>query len=110
VTLIERLKQAAKKVELDESDLARLLETSPKTISRWRNRSAPPPPGARERLLELVAVLELLSGTLKPRAARQWLFTPCPSLDNHKPVELLNRGDVRPVLGAIDVMGDGVFV
>lgn len=110
MTITERLEQAATRVELDGGDLARVLETSPRTISRWLNQSAAPRPDARERLLELIAVLELLSETLKPRAAHDWLFMPNPSLDHHKPVELLRGGNFRPVLGAIDAMADGVFV
>lgn len=110
MTIAERLEHAATKVELDGGDLARVLETSPRTIARWLNQSATPRPDARERLLELIAVLESLSETLRPRAAHDWLFTPNPSLDHHKPVELLREGNFRPVLGAIDAMADGVFV
>ena len=54
-------------------------------------------------------MLELLSETLRPRTAHDWLFTPNPSLDHHKPVELLRVGNFRPVLDAIDAMADGVF-
>lgn len=110
VTITERLEQAATRVELDGGDLARVLETSPRTIARWLNQSSAPRPDARERLLELIAVLDLLSETLKPRTAHDWLFTPNPSLDHHKPVDLLRAGNFRPVLGAIDAMADGVFV
>lgn len=110
MTLPERLETAAARIELDGRDLARVLETSPRTVARWLNREAAPRPDARERLLELIAVLEHLSGTLQPRAAHDWLFTPNPSLDHHKPVDLLRAGDFRSVLGAIDALADGVFV
>lgn len=99
MTLAERLDQAAAGVELEREELAYVLQITPRTIA-----------DARERLLELIAVLEHLSETLRPRAAHDWLFTPNPSLDHHKPVELLRSGNFRPVLGAIDAMVDGVFV
>ena len=108
--LAERLGRATEQIELDQSDLARLLETNPRTVSRWLSRETSPRPEARERLLELIAVLEQLSGVLKPEPAHDWLFTPNPSLDHHKPVDLLRAGQFRRILGAIDAMAEGVFV
>ena len=55
-------------------------------------------------------MLDQLSGVLQPHAARGWLFSPNPTLDYDKPVNLLRDGDYRKVLGAIDVMAEGVFV
>jgi putative toxin-antitoxin system antitoxin component (TIGR02293 family) len=107
--LVERLGQVSARVALDQADLARVLETNPRTVARWLHREASPRPDARERLLELIAVLEQLSGVLQPAAAHDWLFSPNPQLDHHKPVELLRDGRYRQVLGAIDAMAEGVF-
>jgi uncharacterized protein (DUF2384 family) len=87
-----------------------MLETNPRTVSRWLSRQTAPRPDARERLLELIVVLEQLSGVLRPEPAHDWLFTPNPSLDYHKPVDLLHDGEFRRVLGAIEAMAEGVFV
>lgn len=108
--LAERLGRASGQIELDQADLARMLETNPRTVSRWLTRETSPRPDARERLLELIAVLEQLSGVLRPQLAHDWLFTPNPSLAHHKPVDLLRNGEFRQVLGAIDAMAEGVFV
>src|SRR6266508_1602294 len=75
MVLAERLERAAARIELDRRDLARALDTNPRTVSRWLNKETAPRPDARERLLELVAVLERLSATLRPAAAHDWLFT-----------------------------------
>lgn len=108
--LAERLGRATGQIELEQTDLARMLETNPRTVSRWLSRQTAPRPDARERLLELIAVLEKLSGVLRPEPAHDWLFTPNDSLDHHKPVDLLRTGEFRRVLGAIDAMSEGVFV
>jgi putative toxin-antitoxin system antitoxin component (TIGR02293 family) len=108
--LADRLGEVVAKVELDQTELARLLDTNPRTVSRWLNKQASPRPEARERLLELIAILERLSGVLRPEPAHDWLFTPNPMLDNYRPVDLLREGKVRPVLGAIDALAEGVFV
>jgi putative toxin-antitoxin system antitoxin component (TIGR02293 family) len=108
--LATRLGSAAAKTDLDQADIARVLNTNPRTVSRWLQRASAPRPDARARLLELLAVLDRLSEVLKPQAAHDWLFTPNPFLDHRKPVELLRSGDARPVLGAIDAMTEGVFL
>jgi putative toxin-antitoxin system antitoxin component (TIGR02293 family) len=110
IELIERLESARLRTELDQGQLARLLGTNPRTVSRWRREQARPRHGARERLLEVLSVLELLSKTLRPQPAHDWLFTPNPLLGHHKPVDLLQEGKYRDVLGAIDALGEGVFV
>ncbi|MBK5219307.1 MAG: DUF2384 domain-containing protein [Thermoleophilia bacterium] len=97
-------------MELDQSDLARVLDTNPRTVARWLHRQASPRPDSRERVLELLAVLDQLSGVLQAHAAHDWLFSPNPMLDHHKPVDLLREGEYRQVLGAIDAMAEGVFV
>ena len=107
--LSKRLGKASAQAFLDPGDLARVLDTSPRTVSRWLTSRSTPRPDARERLLELIAVLERLAGVLTPQASHDWLFTPNPELDNYKPVELLRRGDYRQVLALIDAMAEGVF-
>ncbi|MGH2573281.1 MAG: hypothetical protein ACRDGU_07355 [Actinomycetota bacterium] len=110
VELIERLDSARRQTQLDQGQLARLLGTNPRTVSRWMRKGVRPRHSAREKLLEVLSVLELLSKTLRPQPAHDWLFTPNPLLAHHKPVDLLGQGKYRDVLGAIDALGEGVFV
>lgn len=105
----ERLEHVTTETQFDQADLARVLMTNPRTISRWLGGTRPRP-DTRERLLEVLAVLESLSAVLRPQAAHDWLFSPNSLLDHHKPVDLLRDGEYRRVLGAIDVMAEGVFV
>ncbi|MEO8425341.1 MAG: antitoxin Xre/MbcA/ParS toxin-binding domain-containing protein [Actinomycetota bacterium] len=60
--------------------------------------------------MELPAVLERLLSVLEFQAARDWLFTPNPLLSYEKPADLLVERRYREVLGAIDQLGEGVFV
>lgn len=107
--LATRLQEATERVDLDRVDVARVLDTNPRTVSRWLQRQAVPRPDARERLLELIAVLEHLSGVLRAEYAHDWLLSPNPMLDHEKPVDLLREGEYRRVLGAIDALAEGVF-
>ena len=108
--LVERLEQALDRADLDQAEVARVLGASPRTVSRWLREEASPRPDARERLLEFLAVLERLSATLRPEPAHDWLFGPNPLLSHHKPADLLREGRYLEVLGAVDALGEGVFV
>lgn len=109
-TLANRLRAATERTDLDQADVADLLGTNPRTVSRWLSEETEPRTEARRRLLEVLAVLEHLSGVLQPRAAHDWLFSPNPSIEHRKPVELLAEGNFRQVLGLIDALAEGVFV
>lgn len=109
-TLAGRLRGAAERTALEQSDFAQLLGTDRRTISRWLAQETEPRTDARRRLLELLAVLEQLSAVMKPQAAHDWLFSPNPLLAHDKPIQLLERGEWRRVLGLIEALGEGVFV
>jgi putative toxin-antitoxin system antitoxin component (TIGR02293 family) len=109
-TLATRLRAATERTDLDRADVAQIVGTNPRTVARWLSEESEPRTDARRRLLEVLAVLEQLSGVLQPQAAHDWLFSPNPTLEHRKPVELLAEGNFRPVLGLIDALAEGVFV
>lgn len=108
--LAERLETAIQQMDLDQTTVARVVGSSRRTVSRWLREDVEPRREMRERLLEFLAVLERLQLTLRPGPASDWLFTPNPLLSHHKPADLLREGKYREVLGAIDALGEGVFV
>ena len=107
---IERLNRVIEAAGLDYVDIARMLETNPRTVSRWINEGSEPRWDVRERLLELTAVIERLTQVVQPRAAQDWLFTPNSELGYDKPVELVRQGRFKDVLALIDSLGEGVFI
>lgn len=109
-TLAERLRSAVERTELERADVARLVDTNPRTVARWLAEESEPRTEARRRLLEVLAVLEQLSGLLRPQAAHDWLYSPNALLEHEKPIELLADGQWRRVLGLIDALEEGVFV
>lgn len=109
-TLSLRLRAATERTDLDQADVATLVGTNPRTVARWLSEDSEPRTDARRRLLEILAVLESLSGVLHPQAAHDWLFSPNPLTDHEKPIDLLAAGQWRPVLGLIDALAEGVFV
>ena len=90
-TLANRLRSAAERTDLDQADVADLVGANPRTVARWLALETEPRTDVRRRLLEVLAVLEHLSGMLQPQAAHDWLFSPNPALAHRKPIELLGK-------------------
>jgi putative toxin-antitoxin system antitoxin component (TIGR02293 family) len=109
-TLVSRLDEALEETDLAQNEAARVLGTNPRTLGRWLRNEASPRSESRERVLELLAVLERIKGVLRPEAAHDWLFMPNAALSHNKPSDMLHDGQYREVLGAIDALGEGVFV
>jgi hypothetical protein len=106
---VKRLSDAMERTSIDTAGIARILDKDPKTVSRWLRDQTLPRWDAREQLLVLDVVLERLAEVVPPESAEEWLFTPVPSLDYFRPVDLVRSGEYRRVLALIDAAGEGVF-
>ncbi|MCB0858037.1 MAG: DUF2384 domain-containing protein [Solirubrobacterales bacterium] len=109
-TFAGRLAAAALGSGVGLVDLERLLPVSERTLRRWLDGETNPRPRDRERALEVIVVLEELARVFKPEGAAIWLFAPNPAFDFAKPADLLTEGRYLEVIGAIEAMGEGVFV
>lgn len=92
---------------VDSPDVARVTGATPRSVSRWLDGASPRRP-AEERLLELKAVIDLLRRVLREQPAHLWIRSPNPELDYEKPLDLIERGEYRRVIGAILALAEGV--
>lgn len=81
--LAERPEQAATWIELDQDEVARLLDANPRTVSRLLRQGTEPRRDARERVLKLIAVLDQLSSVLRATPAHDWLDPKSPAQQSH---------------------------
>ena len=88
-------------------DVARVTGATPRSVTRWRE-GASPRRRAEERLLELKAVVDVLRRVLRDDPARLWIRSPNPDLDYEKPLDLIERGEYRRVIGTILALAEGV--
>jgi putative toxin-antitoxin system antitoxin component (TIGR02293 family) len=107
---VQRLTEVMRTTSIDASGVARILDRDPKTVQRWLRHETAPRWEVREIVLALNVVLERLALVIDPAAAEDWLFTPVPSFEYRRPVELIRSGRAREVLNMIDGLGEGVFV
>jgi len=93
---------------VDTADVARVLNTSQRSVQRWTARDAAPRKESEERLLELGAVLDLASEVLRDEGARLWLRTPVADLGWRKPLDVISEGGFREVIDALLALSHGI--
>lgn len=93
---------------VDNVDIARVLQTSARSVARWQASGSAPRRESEERLLELKAVLDLLRQVMRPEPARLWLRSPNPDLEYEKPLDLIAEGQYRRVISEIMALAEGV--
>jgi len=93
---------------VDTADLARVTDTNPRSVARWRSQGSAPRRDAEERLLELRAVVDLARRVMRDDAARIWLRSPNPDLGYNKPREVVAAGHYRRVVDLLLALAEGV--
>lgn len=107
-TLISLLDHLSEGDVVDTADLARVSDTSPRSVARWKAEAATPRREAEERLLELRAVVDLARRVMRDDAARFWLRSPNPDLGYEKPLDLIAAGHYQRVVDLLLALAEGV--
>ncbi len=108
--LAVRLDQIQRCANVSAREVARLLNTTPETVSRWRTGRAEPQPGRRDSLLRLEWLVKELSELYSPEEAHLWLYSPHKRLAGQRPADLIQVGKAEEVLRIIAQLKDGAFV
>ncbi|MCC6225320.1 MAG: DUF2384 domain-containing protein [Microthrixaceae bacterium] len=93
---------------VDTADLARVSDTNPRSVARWKAEAATPRREAEERLLELRAVVDLARRVMRDDAARFWMRSPNPDLGYEKPLDLIAAGHYQRVVDLLLALAEGV--
>jgi len=90
----KRVRDAA---HLSDRQIAAATGARPSTVRDWLNERSAPTGSRAERLIELAEITDRLARVMDPSYIPVWLNRPLEALDDHKPLELLARGNYRPV-------------
>ena len=104
---LESLRQAG---AMNNADVANILGTTPATVSRWNNGKASPQRSKELLLVDLEYIVERLKELYTPEEARLWLFARHRLLNDRRPADLIQAGDIEPVLAVIGQLSDLVYV
>jgi transcriptional regulator with XRE-family HTH domain len=91
-------------------EVAQLLNTTPETVSRWKQGRTTPQPKALDRLLWLDWLAEQLGSFYEPDEARLWLFSPHIDLDGSRPADFIAIGKIDRVLAIVDRLQSGAYI
>jgi len=81
--------------------IAKATGARPSTVRDWFAGRSSPTGRRAERLIELSEMMDRLARVMKAEYIPVWLQRPVPVLDDQKPIELLARGDYKPVADVI---------
>ena len=88
-------------------DVAEMLGTTPKTVSRWNRGRAYPRPSKESLLVDLEYIVVRLSEFYSDAGtARGWLYSRHKYFGGARPVDLIQEGRIHEVLDAIQVMAN----
>lgn len=108
VDIAKQIKELICDFQLTQQELADILMTRERTVSRWITKKSLPLPVYRKNIEKLVDIHERLSKTIKKKAFPKWLFTYNESLKD-KPVNLLKKQDYEAVLEDVINLEEGIF-
>jgi transcriptional regulator with XRE-family HTH domain len=108
--LAKRLDTIKLRTGIKGRDLAQLLNTTPETVSRWRNGRAEPQRDGLQQLLTLEWIADQLAEFYEPDEARLWLFSPHRLLGGERPADFIQTGRTQEVLALIEQLRTGAFV
>src|SRR5215207_5100671 len=86
---------------LSDALIAKATGARPSTVRDWFSGRSSPTGKRAERLIELSEMTDRLARVMQAEYIPVWLQRPVPVLDDEKPIEMLARGDYRPVAQAI---------
>jgi transcriptional regulator with XRE-family HTH domain len=104
------LDEAKRVLGLTQAQLARVIGTTPRTVSRWRSRSAQhvePSASAGRKLREIERLAFLLESDLGRREGAEWLHRPNAALRGRAPIDVMLDGNYATVLGLVLSLGQG---
>ena len=82
---------------VEAGDIAEATGAEVGTVASWARARRQPSAAFRARLLELIALVDRLSGAMNPAYVPLWLNKPLPALGDETPVAALGEGRYKEV-------------
>lgn len=108
--IARRIETIQKSGGLRGSDLAKVLDVRPETVSRWNQGKASPRTEAEERLLFVEYLVEELADIYEPSETRLFFYAPQRLLGGERPVDLIARGEMGRVRALVSQLRDSVHI
>ncbi len=104
------IEQVTEDFSISIETLARFLNTTSRTVMRWKKEGIKPSLHHRERLEKIAYIDRRLRQVLKADTIEHWLHAYNDSLGGKRPIDLLAKGQYDKLLSAIAQLEEGIFV
>ena len=104
------IEQITQDFSISIETLARFLNTTSRTVMRWKKEGVNPSSHHREKLEKIAYIDRKLRQVFKPEGVERWLHAYNDSLGGKRPIDLLAKGQYDKLLSAIAQLEEGVFV
>ncbi|MGC8628369.1 MAG: antitoxin Xre/MbcA/ParS toxin-binding domain-containing protein [Acidimicrobiales bacterium] len=94
---------------MSTEELAKVVGVQPRQVGHWVAGAHRPQGQARQRLLDLGYVVEVLGDVYDDEGVQIWLHGRNRSLGGRRPLELLVEGDFSTVLAAAERLASGAM-
>jgi transcriptional regulator with XRE-family HTH domain len=94
---------------IEAGDIAEATGAEVGTVSSWARAKRQPSATFRTRLLELIALVDRLSGTMNAEYVPLWLNKPLPALGDETPVTALGQGRYKEVSRLVAELENDAF-
>jgi transcriptional regulator with XRE-family HTH domain len=94
---------------LTDRDIARATGAGVSTVGAWIRGTRSPGGERGERVAELSAIVDRLASVIDPAYIPVWLQRPVSALHDEKPIDLLTRGEWRPVMRLVSALESPSF-
>lgn len=107
----QHLAHLAATLGITHGELADVLGTSERTVTRWLADETYPQHGSRAKLDELDTLVRRLDATFKtPAGSALWLHARSGYFGGLRPIDALLRGRIDAVDAALEALDAGIFV
>jgi len=94
---------------IDSAEIARATGAARATVNAWLRATRRPTAEHRERLMELVAIVDRLSDVMDDDLIALWLQKPLPAIDDARPLDAIARGHYRDVSRVVTELENDSF-
>jgi uncharacterized protein (DUF2384 family) len=103
--IIEDLRETA----LTAAEVASIAGVKERQVQHWVAGTHRPKGAKRDRLLELVYIVDRLRDVYRPEGIDIWIHGRNRDLDGRRPIDLLEQGDFATVLNAVERLETGAM-
>lgn len=98
-----------KALGVETGDIARATGAGIATVGSWARSKRQPTAEYRDRLMDLISIIDRLSSTMDAQYIPLWLNKPLRALGDERPVEALGKGRYKEVSGLVAELENDSF-